>query len=166
MKTLAWSGAPDPRFEIAFVELADGRLVGRGSQLGPTYRLTYEIETDSAFITERFLGECETSVGSKRIELRRGIELVDDTLDVDLGFSPLFNSLPVLRDRLLDGGSPREYTMAFVAVPDLGVAPAQQEYIPIGPGIVRYRAGTFVADIEFDRDGLVIDYPGLARRVG
>jgi uncharacterized protein len=166
VKTLAWAGAPDPRFEIAFVELAGGRLIGRGSQLGPTYRLTYEIETDSAFVTERFLGECETSNGSKRVELRRGVELVGDTLDVDLGFSPLFNSLPVLRDRLLDGGSPREYTIAFVTVPDLDVSPAQQQYIPIGPEIVRYRAGTFVADIEFDSHGFVVDYPGLARRLG
>jgi len=165
VKTLTWAGAPDPRFEVAFVELAGGRLIGRGSQLGPAYRLTYELETDSVFITERFFGECETSEGSKRVELRRGVELVDNTLDVDLGFSPLFNSLPVLRDRLLDGGSPREYTMAFVTVPDLEVAPEQQEYIPIGPGIVRYSSGTFVADIEFDGDGFVVDYPGLARRL-
>lgn len=164
MKALVWSGVEEPLFEVAFVEVDDG-LKAHGTQLGAAYRLSYEIETDSAFVTDRFAAECDTADGSNRIELRRGVELADDTLDVDLQFSPLFNSLPVLRDHLLGGGVARTYTMAFVLVPELRVTPSQQEYIPLEPGLVRYRSGTFSADIRFDAEGFVEDYPRLSRRV-
>jgi hypothetical protein len=165
MKTLVWAGVEEPLFEVAFVELGGGRLRAHGTQLGAAYRLTYEVETDSSFVTERFAAECETVEGSKRVELRRGVDLSDEILDVDVQFSPLFNSLPVLRDRLLNGGKARLYTMAFVLVPELGMAPSHQEYIPLEPGVVRYRSGTFSADIAFDADGFVVNYPQLARRV-
>jgi hypothetical protein len=86
-------------------------------------------------------------------------------LDLDLGFSPLFNSLPVLRDRLHEGGEARDYTMAWVGVPDLKVSESRQRYIPLEAHVVRFRSGTFSADIEFDADGFVVRYPGLAERV-
>jgi hypothetical protein len=165
MKSLAWAGIAEPLFEVAFFEVDSGRLSARGTQLGATYRLTYELETDSGFVTDRFAARSETNDGMKQVELLRGTELRDDTLDVDLQFSPLFNSLPVLRDRLLNGGQARLYTMAFVLVPELGVTSSQQEYTPLEPGLVRFRSGTFSADIAFDADGFVVDYPQLARRV-
>jgi hypothetical protein len=165
VKTLVWAGVDDPRFELAFVDLAGGSFRARGTQLGTTYRLTYEVETDSSFVTQRFAAECETAQESRSVELRRGIELTDEILDVDLAFSPVFNSLPVLRDRLSDGGSAGAYTMAFVDVPELTVSPSKQDYTPLEQGIVRYRSGAFVADIVFDPEGLVVDYPQLARRV-
>jgi hypothetical protein len=165
MKALAWSGVEEPLFEVAFVDVDSGRLTAHGTQLGAAYHLSYEIETDSSFVTKRFAAECETAEGSSRIELRRGVELADDTLDVDLQFSPLFNSLPVLRDQLLAGGAARVYTMAFVLVPELKVTSSQQQYIPLERGVVRYRSGTFTADIEFDPDGFVVHYPRLARRM-
>lgn len=165
MKTLVWAGVEEPLFEVAFADVGGGRLRAHGTQLGAAYRLTYEVETDSSFLTERFAAECETVEGTTRIELRRGGELTDDTLDVDLQFSPLFNSLPVLRDRLLDGGEARLYTMAFVLVPELNVVASEQEYAPLEPGLVRFSSGTFSADISFDTDGFVVDYPQLARRV-
>ena len=166
MRPIAWAGIRVPRFELAFVDLGGEGLSARGTQLGTTYRLAYEVVTDASFVTERFIAECETREGSKRIELRRGSELSPEVLDVDLGYSPLFNTLPVLRDRLLEGGPTREYTMAFVDVPALDVSPSQQEYTPVEHGVVRYRAGTFAADLVFDRDGFVRDYPQLARRLG
>ena len=165
VKALAWAGVEEPLFEVAFADLDLGRLRAHGTQLGAAYRLTYEVETDSSFVTDRFAAECETAGGSKRIELRRGRELSDDVLDIDVQFSPLFNSLPVLRDRLLNGGGARFYTMAFVLVPELNVVASEQEYTPLGAGLVRFNSGTFSADISFDPDGFVVDYPQLARRV-
>ena len=37
-----------------------------------------------------------------------------------------------------------------------------------GLALVRFETadGSFSADLTFDRDGLVVDYPGLARRLG
>jgi hypothetical protein len=97
------------------------------------------------------------------------VELPDlaGALDCDLGLSPLTNSMPVLRHGLLEPGEPVELLMAWVAVPELTVHASAQRYVPLGEGVVRFESldGEFTADIEFDADGLVVDYPGIARRL-
>ena len=164
MKLYAWQG-PD-LFELAFVELEDDRLSARGTQLRSSYRLEYVVETGPMFVSELLRAEVETVHGIGTLDLRRGTKpLRDDVLDLDLQASPLFNSLPVLRDRLHEGGDARDYTMAFVRVPELAVERSQQRYVPLGRGAVRFRSGSFTADLEFDRDGFVTRYPGLADRV-
>ena len=165
MKVYAWQG-PD-LFELAFVELGDDRLTARGTQLRSSYRLTYVVETSHMFVSELLRAEVETVHGIGTLDLRRGTKpLRDDVLDLDLAGSPLFNSLPVLRDRLHEGaGDSREYTMAFVNVPELSVERSTQRYVALGRGLVRFRSGSFTADLEFDRDGFVVRYPGLADRV-
>jgi hypothetical protein len=55
--------------------------------------------------------------------------------------------------------------MALVNVPGLSVERSLQRYVPLERGTVRFRSGTFTADIEFDADGFVVRYPGLAERV-
>jgi hypothetical protein len=61
--------------------------------------------------------------------------------------------------------------MAWVSVPDLSVHLDEQRYtflrVEDGRHVVRFedRHG-FSADITFDPEGLVIDYPGLAARLG
>jgi hypothetical protein len=96
----------------------------------------------------------------------RTLEVTLDGLDFfDLGLSPLFNSLPVWRDRLLDEGAAREYVMRFVSVPELTVAESEQRYEPLGEGRLRFRSGDFTADLTFDDEGLVVRYEGLAERL-
>jgi hypothetical protein len=164
MRLYAWQG-PD-LYELAFVELEDDRLSARGVQLRSSYRLEYVVETSAMFVSELVHAEVETVHGLGTLELRRGTKpLRDDVLDLDLQASPLFNSLPVLRDRLHEGGDARDYTMAYVRVPELAVERSAQKYVPLGRGAVRFRSGSFTADLEFDRDGFVTRYPGLADRV-
>jgi hypothetical protein len=164
VKLFAWLGPG--LFELAFVELGDDRLTARGMQLRAGYSLSYVLETSHMFVSERLVAEVETVHGAGKLDLRRGTKpLRDDVLDLDLQASPLFNSLPVLRDGLHEGGEAREYTMAFVRVPELSVERSVQRYVPLERGVVRYRSGTFTADIEFDADGFVVRYPGLAERV-
>jgi uncharacterized protein len=164
MRAYAWQGRG--LFETAFVEVDDDRLVAHGTQLGADYRLSYALHTSSSFVSERLQVELDSAAGSHRLDLRRGTRpLRDDVLDVDLQRSPLFNSLPVLRDRLHDGGDARVYAMAFVHVPELSAERAEQRYVPLERRVVRFRAGDFTADLEFDADGFVVRYPGLAERV-
>jgi uncharacterized protein len=106
-------------------------------------------------------------------------------LDCDLGECPVTNTMPVLRHGLLLGGAPRDFVMAWVSVPDLSVRASAQRYTFVGApaaaaagsaaagsagtgsagtAVVRYESGTFSADVVFDDDGLVVDYPGLGRR--
>ena len=164
MKRYAWQGPG--LFELAFVELDNDRLTARGTQLRSDYVLSYALETSHMFVSERFVAEVETVHGAGALDLRRGTTpLKDDVLDLDLQASPLFNSLPVLRDRLHEGGDARKYTMAFVRAPELSVQRSEQRYVPLDRGIVRFRSETFTADLEFDADGFVVRYPGLAERV-
>ena len=120
------------------------RLTARGTQLGfapLAYRLEYALETGPGFVSERLQASVETLRGSRTLDLRRGRAPLDgDAVDLDLGFSPLFNSLPVLRLGLLGGGSSVDLTMAFVDVPELDVSKARQRYVPLEPGVVRFRS--------------------------
>jgi hypothetical protein len=151
VRTVVWQGIDEPRMEIARIELVEGGLRAFGTQIGVAYELRYDF--DGSRLRLEVVGERTTE-----IELDREF--------FDLGFSPLFNSLPVLRDRLLEGGPARDYVMRWVSVPDLGLHESQQRYEPIGDRRVRFVDGSFVADLEFDEDGLVTRYPGLAERVG
>ncbi|MFG2061573.1 putative glycolipid-binding domain-containing protein [Micromonospora sp. NPDC048871] len=89
-----------------------------------------------------------------------------DALDVDLGGSPLFNTLPVRRLRLADqpAGTNFPIRVAWVLVPSLTVLPAEQVYTALGGDRFRYASGSFSAEIDMDPDGFVLHYPGLARR--
>lgn len=87
-------------------------------------------------------------------------------LDVDLGSSPLFNTLPVRRLGLCRAPADhaREVTVLWVLVPSLVVVPTEQVYTSLGPGRIRFASGTFTVDLDVDPDGFVVRYPGLAER--
>jgi hypothetical protein len=147
-RTLVWRGLELPLMEIAYAEVEGDALRARGTQIGVAYELRYELEP-----------------GRLRVEIvdgpTRDLELEVGADFFDLGYSPLFNSLPVLAglDRATD------FVMTFVQVPSLDVVRAEQRYEPLGDGLVRFRSGSFVADLRFDEDGFVIRYEGLAERV-
>jgi hypothetical protein len=171
---LAWNGDPEWRQELCELQLRDDGLVATGAQLGsaPTpYRAAYELEARGAWITRRLRVEV-AGVGS--LELRHdgkglwaGVPNAADlegALDCDLAFSPLTNTMPVRRHRLHEQPGTVELAMAWVSLPDLKVHRSQQRYEHLAPGRVRYSSGDFSADLELDADGLVLVYPGLARR--
>ena len=93
-------------------------LTAVGTQLGAVYELRYRLESDRLVLD---------LVGRTSIELALG-----DADFFDLGFSPLFNSLPVIRDGLLLAGPARVYTMRWVDVPSLKVTSSEQRYEPLG----------------------------------
>lgn len=91
-----------------------------------------------------------------------------DALDVDLGGAPLFNTLPVRRLglRTATPGTVHRITVAWVLVPSLLVVPSEQVYTALEGGDVRFVDDGFEAELRLDPDGFVLDYPGLAERVG
>ena len=151
-RTAVWRGLDEPRMEIARVHAGADGVRASGTQIGTDYELRYDLERDQLTLE---------LVDKRRLTVR-----LDGADFFDLGYSPLFNSLPIWRDSLLDGGEPRDYMMRFVSVPDLQVSDSMQRYEPLGGRRLRYRSGTFAADIEFDDDGVVVRYEGLAERVG
>jgi hypothetical protein len=159
------------------------------------YRLDYQLETYEDFITAGLLVTTKGEGWSRHLDLRRSpsggwtirtemdgflalpepggdVTEISEALDCDLGLSPLTNSMPVLRHGLLSGGGPLDFLMAWVSVPDLVIYAVRQQYRFVRTrgkvAIVRYRslASNFTADLSFDSDGLVIDYPGIGRRIG
>lgn len=89
-----------------------------------------------------------------------------DAVDVDLGGSALFNTLPVRRLGLPDAPADTSHRVpvAWVLVPSLLVVAADQVYTALGPGRVRFTSDTFTAELDLDGDGYVLRYPGIAER--
>lgn len=182
---LLWQGAEGPALELARAEVRNGTLTAQGAWVRSEpepYSLSYALETTLEFVTRALTVSAWGAGWSRTLDLRRrddgawvaepGGELADvaGALDCDLGYSCLTNTMPVLRHGLLEGGGPIDLLMAWVSVPGLQVEASTQRYThivrrPGGGAVVRYESGTFVADIEFDGDGFVTDYPGLGRRL-
>lgn len=97
-------------------------------------------------------------------------DLLYGAFDVDLGGSPLTNTLPVRRLGLhepnAEVGMAHRLNVAWVLLPSLEVVQADQIYTALGDGRVRYASETFSVDFTVDDDGFVVDYPGLAVRAG
>lgn len=157
------------------------------------YRLDYELRAPESFVTELLDVEATGAGWRRRIELRHdgagswscqaecdgdldlpppggATEPVGGALDCDLGRSPLTNLMPVCRHALHERPGELDFLMAWVSVPDLGLHPSRQRYEHVrgeDPPIVRYVGAHrgFVGELTLDRDGLVVVYPDLARRV-
>jgi hypothetical protein len=136
--------------EVAHVEQQGRQLTASGTQLGAGYELRYRLEPLTLSLD---------LVGERSAEIE-----LDNADFFDLGWSPLFNSLPVIRDGLLHSATPHDYLMRWVDVPSLELSQSRQRYEPLGDARVRFRSGSFSADIQFDSDGFVMSYPGIARR--
>ncbi|MGU7851359.1 putative glycolipid-binding domain-containing protein [Burkholderia orbicola] len=86
------------------------------------------------------------------------------TTDIDLGFSPSTNTLPIRRLGLAVGES-AEIRTAWLRFPDFDIVRGEQRYTRTAPHVYRYESGTYAADIGIDDAGLVTDYDEW-RRVG
>jgi uncharacterized protein len=198
-RTIAWSKEEPFGAEFAVLELDRDRLSGSGVAIGSApepYGLDYTLDCAAGFLTTHLSIAAVGDGWRRKLTLRREqrgwsaeveqngtVALPDaggemavfaDALDPDLGLSPLFNTLPVLRHGLHTGWGAEDFTMVWISVPDLGLHLSAQRYTHLQDGahgehIVRFEAAgegeDFTADIVFDDDGLVIDYPGIASRL-
>ena len=87
-------------------------------------------------------------------------------VDVDLGFSPVTNTLPIRRLEPAIGES-ITVTAAWVRFPELTVEPLPQRYTRLAARRYRYEpaGGAFIAEIEVDDLGLVTTYEGGWRQI-
>jgi uncharacterized protein len=168
-----WEGIDAWRVELAHLELSDSGVRATGTQVGidpEPYRLDYRLDAADGFMTQSLEVEVKLVEEERRLVLvRDGEGWIEGALDCDLGLSPLTNAMPVQRTGLLHRPGAEDFLMAWVSVPDLAVHASAQRYEHVSPGVVRYvdrgRFEGFTAELTFGRDGLVLEYPGLARRV-
>jgi hypothetical protein len=172
----AWQfvGAVDG-FEVMYAE--PGRLRGHTAAVedGHAYAVRYEIELDERWRTRRAVVASDTVSGPRAIELvsdGRGRWLLDGApapeldglLDVDLEASACTNLLPVHR-LPMRAGAVTPAPAAYVQAVDLTVRRLDQTYCRLEEHRFDYTADPdFSAVLEYDASGLVVDYPGIARR--
>jgi uncharacterized protein len=179
-RAVAWVKEEPFGVEFAEVMISARKLTASGVAIGSDpfpYRLEYTLETGEDFVTSRLTAAAVGEGQRFALDLRRSPsgEWSADTdlpdlrraLDCDLGLSPLTNTMPVLRQGLLEGDETVELLMAWVSVPNLAVYASLQRYTALGNRAVRYEGldSDFTADLLFDEDGLVVDYPRLGRRI-
>ena len=197
-RSVAWLKDGIVGVEFADVTLSANSLSASGVAIAADpvpYRCDYALRTDDRFVTSGLKVATHGQGWHRTLDLRRNeagdwtaqttdegevglpppggdMTLVRGALDCDLAWSPLTNSMPVLREDFLGGPGSRDFLMAWVSLPDLAVRPSRQRYVAAPDvrttGLVRYESldSAFTADLTFDRDGLVIDYPGLGHRLG
>lgn len=178
-----WSG---PGLEHLYLKedqkhiIADGLILGVKG--GVPYRAHYEVTCDPGWRVRSV--HLQLLSGQKPALILRGdgkgkwvnaagerLAALDGCLDIDISETPFTNALPIRRVTF-EHGEALVLTVVYLAVPELTIEPAQQRYTcleqsPTG-GLYRFESldSGFQADLPVDADGLVLDYPGVFRRVG
>lgn len=88
--------------------------------------------------------------------------------DIDISGTPLTNT-QAIKQLGLESCKTKSFRIAYVKLPSLAVAAISQDYTRLDPGEpprrFRYTSPGFTAGVDFDDDGLVVDYPpGWKRR--
>jgi hypothetical protein len=178
-ETIVWRRLDLPGHEIATIApAADGWRVDGVAVLvesGRPCRVEYEIDCDTRWMTQRCV--LFGHVGARRVHLdvarsAAGVWTIDGVAlpalegchDIDLGFSPSTNLLPIRRLALPIGGrSP--VRAAWIRFPELTAEVLEQRYTHLSSDRYLYESagGAFRRELEVDAFGCVIDYPGLWR---
>jgi hypothetical protein len=147
-----------------------------------TWIVTYSIRLDAGWATRSARIMARTAAGLRETLLevdQTGRWLVDGDpaphldgcRDVDLESSAMTNALPVHRLGLA-AGRQADAPAAYVRALDLSVDRLEQTYRRIADEGARQRyeyaapAFDFTSCLVYDESGLVLDYPGVARRAG
>ena len=173
-------------FEVVYFRADDRAIALEGVtaaiEAGRTWLVDYTIEIDRSWRTRRATVRCRSASGSRStvLEVVDGAWLVDGMpaphldgcIDVDLESSAMTNALPVHRLGL-GAGERAESPAAYVRAVDLSVERLDQTYTrQVGAAAdthyYDYTAPAFGVSVrlQYDRYGLVVDYPGIARRAG
>lgn len=169
-----------PWFAAEWCRLVEGRsgigLSGLviGSLGDVPLRIDYAIACDAHWRTrsvrlERWLGgelrridlECEDGRWTVQGAEAPGLE---GAIDIDLGFSPSTNTLPIRRLGLAVGEE-AAIRAAWLRFPAFDVVRAQQSYTRVDDRVYRYASLGYRADLAVDDLGLVTDYDEW-KRVG
>jgi hypothetical protein len=144
-------------------------------EAGLVARLRYAIDCDPEWRTRAALIEGDAGGRSIRFALatdgegqwaREGVPLPElaGAIDVDLGFTPMTNTLPIRRLALAVGET-QPVRSAWLRFPELRLESLDQTYTREAAGVYRYRATVdgeiFTAQLDTDAFGRVHRYEGL-----
>ncbi len=141
------------------------------AERGPA-EIRYSVGVDRAWVTE----DVEVVIAFAGGDILKPVELgtlwsgeerppeFRDCVDVDLGFTPATNTLPIRRLGLRVGERAK-VQVAWLRWPELRVERAEQRYERLAEDRYRYSSGSFAADLTVDEHGLVVEYEGLWRAI-
>lgn len=149
-------------------------LIDTGS--GPA-EAAYKIVCDSNWLTRE--ADISLSQGSEDRHLHIAAQnrtwyedknenkTVAGAIDIDLGWTPSTNTLPIRRLKLALGESSGPVTAAWINFPDLRLQRLPQQYKRLAQDRYLYtsRNGAFQAEIVVNDHGVVLDYENYWRRV-
>lgn len=177
--TVLWQRLDMPGHEIADLErMGDGWEL-RGLALlahdGQPCRLEYRIGCDAEWRTRTLrvhgqvgarpvMRELTRSADDEWIADGRSVPALRDCIDVDLGFSPSTNLLPIRRLDLAVGDR-AEVRAAWVRFPTLALEVLEQVYTRLARDRYRYESagGAFRRDLTVSVQGWVTEYPDFWR---
>lgn len=178
-ETILWRRLDLPGHEIVTIApAADGwRLDGVAVlvESGRPCRIEYDIDCDLRWMTRRCA--IRGHVGEQRVSLdvvrsSTGVWSIGGTEatalegcdDIDLGFSPSTNLLPIRR-LALPVGAHSVVRAAWIRFPELTAEVLVQTYTHLSADRYVYESagGTFRRELQVDAFGCVIDYPGIWR---
>ena len=154
---------------------ADGLIIGVAD--AEPFRLRYSVRCDGAWRV-REVRAVRLDLAVEPVALRADglgnwttpegepVHGLAGCIDIDLARSPFTNTLPIRRLGLPIGAT-AGLTMAYIQVPELTVLSDPQRYTRLAADRYLYESGDsdFRAELPLDAAGLVLDYPGIARRV-
>jgi uncharacterized protein len=165
---------------------AYGRIVAAANQATGTqaFNASFAASVERAEEAGKLLFRTTTADEERQMSLNRtedGLWLIDHgdgtqqrsafdgAIDVDVSGAVTFNALPIRRLGLHREAGEHELPVLTVSLPDLSVMVVRQTYrtvsIDKGGAVINYSDPDFDADLTIDRDGMLIDFPGRARRL-
>ena len=157
---------------------ANGRIVAAATDTNPAFAAYYDLLTDETGATKRLGMTVTLAERERQLVVARDDENVwlvtdhqgdsrasyDGALDVDVVFSPFFNTLPIRRNGLHEHDDTITVPTAYVRLPEMSVAAATVSYSSVGDGI---KVRTPVSDtmLTVDDAGFIVNYPDLAERI-
>jgi hypothetical protein len=181
---LTWRSQDARRMESVRVQLsgkrikANGRIVAAATDTNPAFAAYYDLLTDETGATKRLGMTVTLAERERQLVVARDDENMwmvtnhqgdsraayDGALDVDVVFSPFFNTLPIRRAGLYEHADSITVPTVYVGLPEMSVAAAAISYSSVGDGM-KVQSPTSDTTLTIDADGFIVDYPGLAERI-
>ena len=160
---------------------ANGQIVAAADRTHPAFSAYYDLQTDDSGATRRLgltvtLAERERQLAISRDEENMWLvadargesrESYGGALDIDLLFSPFFNTLPIRRAGMHEHAGAITAPTIYVRLPELSLTAASTSYSNTPEDATRVKVHTPASDVvvAIDDDGFIVDYPGLAERI-
>jgi hypothetical protein len=159
-------------------QAADSVVLGWDAERGP-FRLSYRLMWDQAWRLQKAELEVTVQDDARSMHLMTDgqgrwldgqgnhLDALQGCGDIDIWPTPFTNSFPIRRTPFAIGER-HEFRMAWVDAIEMTVRPKPQAYTRLAERLYLFESldgSGFKAELPVDEHGIVLDYPGLFRRV-